>query len=157
MDNVGWSHKFSHLIENCTNYRPELIGMGVVYQQYTEDKTDAGLLGTLTITSGSDATIYTSDLGGPVTIDIPDGTYNPLDIANALSTGLNNSAVLTGTGTIYFNVYIDNEHLVVDAGTGHTIAYTHSGSDGGTMLGFNGNITASQTITAQNPITENTA
>ena len=107
------------------------------------------------ITSSNDALVFTSDEGGPVTIDIADGYYTPDAYATAVETALNADDTLTGTGTITFTVEYDSatQKFTLDAGEGHTIALTVSGSDGAGELGFTADAAASQTITSDSETT----
>lgn len=102
------------------------------------------------INAGNDKMIFTSDEGGPSTIDIADGTYDGAALATQLQTKMNADDTLTGTGTITFAVTYDTdtEKFTIDAGSGKTIAYTHTGSDAGLTLGFNADHSAAQTITS---------
>ena len=111
------------------------------------------------ITAGNDGMVFTSSSGGPVTIDIPDGTYEGAALATALQTAMNANNTLTGTGTITFAVSWNSttRKFTIDAGTGKTIAYTHSGSDAGSTLGFDANHSAAQTITSDNACANPTA
>jgi hypothetical protein len=106
-----------------------------------------------TITAANDELIFTSDQGGPVTLDITDGTYEGSDLATALQTAMNADNTLTGTGTIAFVVSYSSttKKFTIDAGSGHTIAYTHLSSDGGLTFGFNEDAAAAQTITSDIP------
>lgn len=102
------------------------------------------------ITSSNDVLVLTSDEGGPVSIDVPDGAYTEDGLATALQTAMNASTALTGTGTITFAVTYDatTNKFTIDAGTGHTISYTHTGSDAGSTFGFREDHAAAQTITS---------
>lgn len=106
-----------------------------------------------TITAANDELIFTSDQGGPVTLDIADGTYEGSDLATALQTAMNADNTLTGTGTITFAVSYSSttKKFTIDAGSGHAIAYTHLESDGGLTFGFNADHSAAQTITSNIP------
>lgn len=103
-----------------------------------------------TITADNDALIFTSSSGGPVTIDVTDGTYEGAALATLMTTLMNANTTLTGTGTITFAVTYSSTtgKFTIDAGTGKTIAYTHTGSDGGLTFGFNQAHSAAQTITS---------
>jgi hypothetical protein len=65
---------------------------------------------------------------------------------------MNGSTTLTGS-TITFAVSYSTSTLAFtfDATSGHTIAYTHSGSNAGATFGFNANKAAAQTITSDDP------
>jgi len=102
------------------------------------------------IASVNDQIIFTSSEDGPITIEIPDGNYDGDDLATALQTAMNADDDLTGSGTITFAVSFSatTRKFTIDAGSTHTIAYTHAGSDAGLTLGFNENQSAAQTITS---------
>lgn len=114
-----------------------------------EDGVSGNYVEKVEIYNANDVLVFTSDQGGPVNIDIDDGRYDPANAATTLQTALNANTTLTGTGTITFVVTSDANQFTIDAGTGHTIAFTYSGSDGAAVWGFTGNIAAAQTITGQ--------
>jgi len=111
-----------------------------------------------TITAGNDVLVLTSDKGS-ANIDVADGTYNGTDAATALQTAMNASTTLTGTGAVTFAVSwsATTRKFTLNAGTGHTIAYTNAGSDAGLTFGFSANATAAQTITSDTPCGDPTA
>jgi len=102
------------------------------------------------VTSSCDVIILTSDLGGPVSIDTPDGVYTGAALATALQTAMNASNTLTGTGTITFAVSYDSttKKFTLGAGAGHTIALTVTGSDGAEMYGFTTAAAAAVSVTS---------
>lgn len=110
--------------------------------------------GIFQINAANDIMVLTSDEGGPVNIDIPDGTYEGAALATALQTAMNADNTLTGTGTITFVVTYSTSTLkfTLDATAGKTIAYTRSGSDAGLTLGFSADAAASQTITSDTAV-----
>lgn len=110
--------------------------------------------GIFEINAANDVMVLTSDEGGPVGIDIPDGTYEGAALATALQTAMNANNTLTGTGTITFVVTYSTSTLkfTLDATVGKTIAYTHTGSDAGFTLGFTADASASQTITSDKAV-----
>jgi len=119
---------------------------------------DVDIKGSFTITAVNDVLVLTSDQGGPCDIDIPDNVYEGSELATALQTAMNADATLTG-GVITFVVSYSatTYKFTIDATAGHTIAYTHSGSDGGLTCGFSQNHTAAQTITSDNAVPGNPA
>lgn len=108
----------------------------------------------LKVTSSNDVLVFTSDQGGPVSIDIDDGVYSPDARATELQTKMNANTTLTGSGTITFADTYDSatKYYDIDAGTGHTIAYTQSGSDGGAAFGLTANAAAAQVIYSDTPV-----
>ncbi len=100
------------------------------------------------VSAANDVLRLTSDLGGPVNIDVPDATYNSgTSIAAALATALNGSTALTG-GTITFTVVYSTStyKYTVDATSGHTLALDYWNSDGAYTFGFNDNTTAARLL-----------
>lgn len=110
--------------------------------------------GIFEINAANDIMVLTSSEGGPVNIDIPDGTYEGDALATALQTAMNANDTLTGTGTITFAVSYSASTLkfTLDATAGNTIAYTHTGSDAGLTLGFSADASAAQTITSDTEV-----
>ncbi len=104
------------------------------------------------ITSSNDVLILTSDKGGPVSVDVPDAYYTAAGLATALAAAMNGSTTLTGS-TITFAVAYNTSTLcyTLDATSGHTLAYTHTGSDAGATFGFTANHAAAQTLTSDEP------
>lgn len=109
--------------------------------------------GFFTINAANDTMVFTSSSGGPVTITISDGSYEGAALATALAALMNANNTLTGTGTITFAItYSSSTRLfTIDAGAGHTIAYTNTGSSAGLTLGFNVNHAAARTISSDIP------
>lgn len=106
-----------------------------------------------TINAANDGLVLTSSSGGPVTIDITDGTYEGSALATALQSAMNANTTLTGTGSITFAVSYSSttRKFTISAGTGKTIAYTNTGSDAGLTFGFNQNHAAAVSITSDIP------
>lgn len=103
----------------------------------------------VTITASNDILVFTSDLGGPSSIDVPDGSYTMAEYAAALQVVMNADNTLTSTQTIVFaldyNVTAESK-ITIDADTGHTIAFTFAGSDGDDVIGMWDDISGAQTI-----------
>lgn len=103
----------------------------------------------VTITSANDVLTFTTDLGGPVGIDVPDGSYTMAEYATILATTINADNTLTDTQSIVllvdYNVTAESK-FTIDATAGHTIAYTFAGSDGDDVIGMWDDIGAAQTI-----------
>lgn len=90
------------------------------------------------ITSSNDVLVFTaSSGGGPVSVDVPDGTYSGDALATALQVAMNADDTLTDTGTVTFTVTWSNttNKFTITADVGN-ITYTNVGSDGGAMFGF---------------------
>ena len=120
-----------------------------VLVEWSEDNsTWATAVDLFTITSDNDVMRFTSDLGGPVNIDVPDDTYaTGALLATALETAMNADTTLTSTGTITFTVTFSTstEKYTIDAGVGHTILLDFYNSDAGYTFGFTDSTTAAQT------------
>jgi hypothetical protein len=96
------------------------------------------------ITAGNDVLILTYDDGSATEIDVADGTYSGAAAATALKTAIDSAFTISSTVTYSSTT----KKFTLDAGAGHTFAYTHSGSDGGLTFGFNDDHSASRTITS---------
>ena len=108
-----------------------------------------GTFNTKSVTAGNDVLVFTSDQGGPQSIDVADDSdYTCDQVADALETAMNGDGTLTG-GAITFSVISQMGRTYIDAGAGHTIAFTYAGSDGADTHGFTADISAAQTITSQ--------
>jgi len=108
--------------------------------------------GIFTITAANDVLVLTSDQGS-ASIDTPDGTYSGAELATALAAAMNADTTLTGSTITFAVTYSTTTTLfTIDATTGHTIAYTHTGSDAGTTYGFTEDAAAAQTITSDTAV-----
>ena len=127
--------------------------MAIVTDQNCLDYIGVSSKGTFTITAANDKMIFTSDQGGPCTIDITDDTYEGADLATTLASVMNADSTLTG-GTITFAVSYSatTYKFTIDATEGHTIALTYTGSDAALTLGFSEDASASQTITSDTAV-----
>lgn len=108
--------------------------------------------GYFVVDSASDVLILTSSSSTPtaVTITLTSGNYDGAGLASHVQTQMNASTILTGTGTITFAVSYSatTRKFIINAGTGKTIAYTHSTSTAGLTIGLDSNKAAAQTITS---------
>jgi hypothetical protein len=82
------------------------------------------------------------DAGVSTAVVVADGTYIASALATALQTAMN--AALTMGGTVTWNA--STKKFTLSAGAGHTLTYTHSGSNAGLLFGFNQNHAAALTI-----------
>lgn len=114
------------------------------------------IFGLITIASINDVMAFTSDKGS-ANIDIPDNTYEPDNLITALQTAMNANTTLTGTGAVTFAVTYSSTtgKVTIDATVGHTIALTYSTSDAALTFGFTQSKSATQIITADQPIPGN--
>jgi hypothetical protein len=102
-----------------------------------------------------DEMIFTSDLGGPVTLKLTQATYTGAGLATHLQTVMNANTTLTGTGTITFTVSwngIPREFTISCSGA-HTIAFTFTGSTAGVLFGFTTDIAAANSVVSPEPYT----
>lgn len=129
--------------------------MAIISLQETVDFLGVPIAGSFQITAVNDVMVLTSSQGGPVSVELDDGTYEPAELATELQTQMNASNTLTGTGTITFAVSYSTTayKFTIDATAGNTIAYTDTGSDAGVTLGFDADHAAAQTITSNNAVT----
>lgn len=108
--------------------------------------------GYFVVDSSSNILTLTSSSSSPtaVTITLTAGNYDGAGLATHVQTVLNANNTLTGTGTISFAVSYSatTRKFTINAGTGKTIAYTHSTSTAGLTLGFDSDKSATQTITS---------
>jgi hypothetical protein len=149
---VGTSSGYTVRFYNTTSGSPMFYFSGwPANPKTTHITTRTVVIGKFHINQDRDVLRFTSDLGGPVAIDIDDGIYDGYQLADALQKAMNADPVLSGNGKIKFKVTWDiaSQYFIIDAGVGHTIAYMHSGSDAGTIFGFNSNIPAAQSIKSQ--------
>ena len=84
------------------------------------------------------------DSGAVTDCDVADGTYNGDSLATIMKTTID--AALTCTSTITYSSITRKFTIAVPAG--HTITYTHSGSDLGLTIGFNQDHAAALSITS---------
>ncbi len=98
------------------------------------------------IDSSNDTLILTSDQGA-ATINIPHGIYTPAAFGTQFQSSMNADGTLTG-GVIIFVVTHDGtvKKYTIDAGSGHTIALTYSGSNAADDFGFSADAGPSQSI-----------
>ncbi len=104
------------------------------------------------VTSANDVLVLTSDQGGPVNLAVTTGYYTASGLATAAQSALNGSTTLTG-GAITFAVSYSTTTLTYtfNATTGHTLAYTHTGSDAGATFGFSASHSAAQYLYGDDP------
>ena len=106
-----------------------------------------------TITSANDVLKLKYDSGSVTNVDIPDGTYSGDNLATAMQTAINSALTCSSTVTWSSTTY----KFTIAVSAGHTIAYTHSGSDMGLTIGFDEDHAAALSITSDNPISDPTA
>ena len=128
----------------------EVDGTDVYYIDYPIDAATTAVWLTVdmfVVMPRGNRMVFTSDQGGPVTIELTNATYTGATLATELETKMNANATLTG-GAITFDVAWNGTTRIftVDAGAGHTIAYTNTGSTAGTMFGMTEDVAAAQAI-----------
>lgn len=97
-----------------------------------------------TVNAGNDTLMLAYDAGTSTAVDIPDGTYTGTTLATAIQTAMNTALTMSGTVTWSSTT----RKFTFGAGTGHTLTYTHTGSDAGLLVGFNQAHTAALTLTS---------
>ena len=102
-----------------------------------------------------DKMVFTSDLGGPVTLTLTAATYTGATLATHLASVMNANTTLTGTGTITFSVsYNSSTHeFTISASGAHTIAFTLSQSTAAVLFGMTDNVIAANSIVSVEPYT----
>lgn len=108
------------------------------------------------ITAENDVLSMTSSSGGPVNIEIDDGTYGGDDLATALETAMNANNTLTGTGTLTFSVsYSDYLFTIeIDESDSYTITIDVLTSDAALTFGFTEDPTVASSITSDQVVAE---
>jgi hypothetical protein len=101
-------------------------------------------IGYFEVNASHDVLVLTYDSGSATNVEVDDGTYNGADLATNLQSKID--AAFTISSTVTYST--TTKKFTIDVGTGHTIAYTNSGSDAGLLFGFNADHAAAQTITS---------
>lgn len=96
------------------------------------------------VDASNDGLILKYDSGTATTVDIPDGTYDASSLATAIQTAMNTALTMSGTVTWSSTT----NKFSFGAGAGHTLTYTHTGSDAGLLVGFNQDHSAALTLTS---------
>lgn len=97
-----------------------------------------------TITAGNDILKLSYDGGAVKSCDIADGTYDGDGLATAMQTAINAAVGVSCTVSYSSTTY----KFTITAPSGHTLAYTHTGSDAGWTCGFNQDHSAAASITS---------
>lgn len=87
------------------------------------------------------------------TVTMADGTYTAAQMAVQMKTQIDSA--LSATSTVAFDS--STTKFTIDVGGGNTIAYTNSGSNGGTTFGFTVDASAAQAITSDSETGDPTA
>jgi len=101
-------------------------------------------VGYFTVNASHDKLILAYDGGSATSVEVDDGTYNGTDLATELQGKIDTAFTISSTVTYSTTT----KKFTIDVGAGHTIAYTHTGSDAGLLFGFNQDHAAAQTITS---------
>lgn len=117
------------------------------------DFSDVDIEGSFTITSVNDVLRLSYDEGAVTDVDCDDGTYEGSELAAELQTQIDAAFTISSTVTYSSTTY----KFTIDVGGGHTVAYTHSGSDAGLTFGFNADHADAQTITSNKAVPGNPA
>jgi len=100
--------------------------------------------GYFTVNASHDVLVLAYDGGSAKNVEVADGTYDGEALAIELQGKID--AAFTISSTVSYST--STKKFTIDAGAGHTIAYTHTGSDAGLLFGFDTDHSASQTITS---------
>ncbi len=101
------------------------------------------------ITSSNDILKLSPNDGSTLTIDIDDGLYSPTALTAELVTKY---AAATASAAAIISAYNASTYkFSITAGTGETVKYLDSGSDGGDTWGFTADTAAALTITSDTP------
>ena len=100
--------------------------------------------GYFAVNASCDILILAYDGGSATNVEVADGTYDGEALAAELQSKID--AAFTISSTISYST--STKKFTIDVGAGHTITYTHTGSDAGLLFGFDADHSASQTITS---------
>jgi len=84
------------------------------------------------------------DSGSTTSVTLTDGTYEGSTLASHIQTVMNSTLTMSGTVAFSSTTYM----FTLSAGAGHTLTYTHSGSDAGLLIGFTADKSAALTLTS---------
>jgi len=101
-------------------------------------------IGYFTVNASHDKLILAYDGGVATSVEVDDGTYSGTDLATELQSKIDTAFTISSTVTYSTTT----KKFTIDVGAGHTIAYTHTGSDAGLLFGFNQDHPTAQTITS---------
>lgn len=113
-----------------------------------EDGDNSYYVNAVNIYAANDTLTFTSDRGGPVSINVTAGDLTPSTASIVLEDLMNANTTLTGSGKITFSIINDANKFTIDAGATHWISLTYSSSDGAETWGFTGDAAAAQSITS---------
>lgn len=99
-----------------------------------------------TVNASSDSLILSYDGGVATTVDVPDGTYSPDQIATAAQSAINTAFTISCTVAWSSTT----RKFTFTAPVGKTFAYTNTGSEAGTTFGFDQDHAAANAITSDN-------
>jgi len=102
------------------------------------------------IASSNDVLMLSPNGGTTLTVDITDGLYSPTELCASLVTIY--AAATTSAGAITAAYNTSTYKYSITAGTGETIKYLNSGSDGGATWGFTADSSAALTITSDSAV-----
>ena len=105
------------------------------------------------ISAVNNVLILNYNIGGDTTVTMADGTYTASQMASQMKTQIDSA--LSATSTVTFDS--STTKFTIDVGGGNTIAYTNSGSNGGTTFGFTVDASAAQAITSDSETGDPTA
>jgi len=149
---TAWTHKFQFQVDHATATKPRLIGYALWFQKLREVIADKNYQSYLVITTANDGLKFTKAApGGTSTITVTAGSYTREGYCTALQTALNGDVTLTNGGTTSYTVTLVSGKITITS-SNSTLAFTYLNSDGAPTAGFNDDIGAGSTITAQLPL-----
>ncbi|HDY88892.1 MAG TPA: hypothetical protein ENH82_12370 [bacterium] len=105
------------------------------------------------ITAVNNVLIFAYNAGSATSVTMTDGTYTSAQMAAHMETQIDTA--LSATSTVTFDSTTTKFTIAVSAG--NTIAYTNSGSNGGTTFGFTADASAALSITSDSETGDPTA
>lgn len=100
--------------------------------------------GYFVVNASHDVLVLAYDGGSAESVEVSDGTYDGASLATELQSKIDIAFTISSTVTYSTST----KKFTIDVGVGHTITYTHAGSDAGLLFGFDTDHSASQTITS---------
>jgi len=100
--------------------------------------------GYFTVNASCNVLQLTYDSGVATDVKVADGTYDGEALATELQGKIDTAFAISST----VSYSTSTKKFTIDVGAGHTITYTHAGSDAGLLFGFDDNHSANQSITS---------
>ncbi len=101
-------------------------------------------VGYFIVNASHDILVLAYDGGSATSVGVDDGTYNGTELAAELESKIDTAFSITSTVTYSTTT----KKFTIAVASGHTIAYTNTGSDAGLLFGFNADHAAALSITS---------